>query len=335
MFVTRRSEATAALIALALAGPAAMHSSGRQTNSALEQLAAFVERNPGAIESSLGGCLRMHHVWKAQVRAAAAPEEKRELLLIDTVFTPNREFWGGYLGDAAAFSKWVRTSKPIAADPRVDVPVRLRAGSLIVATAVRMEQLTGRRPCGDWFIVYGPGWTNLGGLGRNRMVLDIFGLPSRDPIGDVRFLLPHEMNHLLFDGPHRDGQRGTVLHRIIDEGFASFVADQYWGVGLSPAEALGYTDEQWAWAVEHEPLLWREARGHLSSTDRKTLDRFSSVSQSLVAGAPGKIGYFLGYRIVEDFVRRNGVDSWRQLYEMPLDRIVASTRFGEEVPTRR
>jgi uncharacterized protein YjaZ len=157
------------------------------------------------------------------------------------------------------------------------------------------------------------------------MVLDLLGLPTRDPIGDVRFVLPHELNHLLFSRPEASS---TLLYRMIDEGFATFVADEYWGADLSPADALSYTEDEWRWAVEHEAELWQQALPNLVSTDRKILDRFLAVNQRVIDGAPGKIAYFLGYRIVEDFVRRNGSLSWRKLYEMPPDELVSSTRFS-------
>ena len=298
-----------------------------QMASPVEPLIAHVKSDPALFESGLDGCVRLHHLWKAQVLAAAGPAESQEKVLVDTVFTPNRGFWAAYLGDEIAFVKWLRTAKPLLDDPRVGVPLRLRVGALLTETTRQMEQLTGRRACGEWFITYGPGWTNLGGLGNGRMVLDILGLPTSDPIGDIRFCMPHELNHLLFEQGRRREHRGSLLYRMIDEGFATFIADEYWGVGLSPAEALGYTAEQWAWAVDNEPALWREAQAHLESTDRKVLDRFSAAGQHVIPGAPGKVGYFLGYRIIEDFVRRNGPQSWRKVYEMPLAELVAATRF--------
>ena len=80
--------------------------------------------------------------------------------------------------------------------------------------------------------------------------------------------------------------------------------------------------------MAHEQALWREAQPHLGSADRKILDRFSSAGQHVLDGAPGKVGYFLGYRIIEDFVRRNGPQSWRKLYDMPLNDVVSATRFA-------
>jgi hypothetical protein len=313
----------AALIACGAAG-----SVRAQMTSPVEPLIESIKGDPTVLESGLDGWVRLHHLWKAQVLAATGRAESQEKALVDTVFKPNQAFWAAYLGDEAAFTKWVRAAKPLLDDSRLDVPRGLRVGAVIMETTRRMEQLTGRRACGEWFITYGPGWTNLGGLGNGRMVFDVLGLPISDPIGDIRFVMPHELNHLLFEQIPRLDSRRSLLYRMIDEGFATFVADEYWGVGLSPAEALGYTQEQWVWAVANEQTLWREAQAHLDSTDRKVLDRFSSASQQVIAGAPGKAGYFLGYRIIEDFVRRNGPQSWRRVYGMSLAEVVSATRFA-------
>lgn len=293
----------------------------------LEQIAESVKSDPAIDESHLDGCVRLHHLWKAQIMAAVAPASSREQRLVDTVFTPFQSFWSGYLGEVNAFTSWIRRSKPLADDPRLAVPTQMKVGALIVETTRRLEQLAGRRACGEWFIVYGPGWTNLGGLSGGRMVLDVLGLPTADPIGDVRVVMPHELNHLLFSRPEASG---SLLYRMIDEGFATFVADEYWGAGVSPADALGYTEDQWRWSVEHETALWQQALPHLASTDRKIVDRFFAVNQRVLDGAPGKIGYFLGYRIVEDFVRRNGSMSWRKLYELPLADLLSSSRFSRQ-----
>ena len=192
-------------------------------------LVESIKSDPAVLESALDGCVRLHHLWKAQVLAAAGPAESQEKASVDTVFKPHQTFWAAYLGDEAAFTKWVRTAKPLLIDPRLDVPMRSHVGAMIAETTRRMEQLTSRRACGDWFITYGPGWTNLGGLGNGRMVLDIRGLSISDPLGDIRFALPHELNHLLFEQGSRLDRRGSLLSRIVDEGFAAFVADEYLG----------------------------------------------------------------------------------------------------------
>jgi hypothetical protein len=328
VIVSRAGVLMACLVLGCLGAAGAQQGSGAQTRSAMEAVLDSIKKDPVLVERRVDGCVRLHHLWKAQLRAHAGPAGDREKALREDVFLPNQKFWTAYLGDEAAFTAWVRASKPLVDDPRLEVPIRADIGTALAETTRRLEQLVGQRACGDWFIVYGPGWTNMGGLGSERMVLDILGLPVSDPVGDIRFALPHELNHLLFDKRRGQAGRGTLLHRILDEGFAAFVADEYWGVGLSAPEALGYAEAEWTWAVDHEQALWQEARPHLTSKDRKVLDTFFSSRRHGVAGAPGKVGYFLGYRIVEDFVRRNGAKSWRKLYDLPLEDIVSATRFA-------
>src|SRR5687767_2259874 len=78
------------------------------------QMASPVEQikgDPALFESGLDGCVRLHHLWKAQALAAAGPSESQEKVFVDTVFTPNQAFWAAYLGDEAAFIKWLRSAK--------------------------------------------------------------------------------------------------------------------------------------------------------------------------------------------------------------------------------
>lgn len=295
-----------------------------------EEVTALVARAPERTESALDGCVQIHHLWKAQVLALAEPDDRREPRLVSTVYATNQNFWAAYLGNEAAFTKWIRGAKPLPSDARFTVPTRLPLATTIVDTVRRMEQFSSRRACGEWFVLYGPGWTNMGGLGNDRMVLDLFGLSTTEPIEDVRRTLPHELNHLIFDKTRTPEEWGTLLHRMLDEGFASFVADQYWGPEFTGREALGYSVAEWTWAIEHESTLWAQARTELNSKDRKVLDTFSSAGTRIADGAPGKIGYFLGYRIVDDFVQRNGPESWRKLYDMRLADILAATRFSTE-----
>ena len=86
----------------------------RQIASPLEPLLDRSQRDPSSVESRLDGCVRLHHVWKAQVAAFTASSETGARALVDTVFTPNLAFWAGYIGDEAAFMKWAQSAKPLA-----------------------------------------------------------------------------------------------------------------------------------------------------------------------------------------------------------------------------
>lgn len=269
-------------------------------------------------------CIRVHDLWRRQ-RAALArtegqPADSQVAALVAEAYRPYTGFWAGYLGDEAAFADWSRTRFRLAGDPRRDVPDSLDLAAEITGATARMAAFARRPvPCSDWYVVYGPGWTNLGGLGGIGMVVDLLGLRRDAPVDDVRQTLPHEVAHLIMAAGHAgDSLRGTLLHRIVDEGLATYAAWAYWKGTLTPAQALGYTDAEWAWALDHEEALWGLAAPRLASRERDVIDDFASVSSRPARGAPGKIGYFLGFRIAEAYAARHGTDAWRDLFTRPL-----------------
>jgi uncharacterized protein YjaZ len=56
------------------------------------------------------------------------------------------------------------------------------------------------------------------------------------------------------------------------------------------------------------------------------------MNEHVRPGAPGKVGYYLGYRIVEEYVRRRGPDAWRELYDLPLAEILARSGVPLALP---
>lgn len=76
------------------------------------------------------------------------------------------------------------------------------------------------------------------------------------------------------------------------------------------ATALGYTPEQLKWCREHYDEMMREmaARKMLYDTDPVLIDRMlaSSPASPLMSGtAPGRVGRYIGYRLVEDYMKKH------------------------------
>jgi hypothetical protein len=297
----------------------------------LEDVAETVRRDSAVVELGMDGCVRVHHVWKRQVLAAqraAGDAAAHETLATEMAYTPFSAFWSGYVGDEAAFAR-VLARRDLATDPRLLVPFNADLGRMIIDATRREEGYSGLKACADWYVIFGSGVANAGGLYDGTMLLDIFGLSDPDPLREVRTLLPHELNHVSFNrGRAGDPDAGTALSAIIAEGFASWYTDLYWGDELGPADALNYTGEQWAWALAHEADLWALAEPHLYARDRPTIDRFRSARERIRPDAPGKIGYFLGYRIIDAYVQRHGPDSWQALFTMPVRKILGDSGYA-------
>ncbi len=90
-----------------------------------------------------------------------------------------------------------------------------------------------------------------------------------------------------------NSSRRTLLETSLIEGGADWLADQCAG-GHNPV-----TDE--AWAAANEATLWREFQTEMLSTD---LSRWAYNQNTLAAGRPGDLAYFVGRRICEAYAAK-------------------------------
>jgi hypothetical protein len=303
---------------------------------ALDVLYDAVAQDTAAEQSERNGCLRLHHIWKRQVsssqRTTGLAADAQVDDMVKSVYRPYVSFMSGYVGDENAFRRGASSRGKFDpdADARILVPAQLDIGPLMLRTLDRMEAFTGRRACGEWYLLYGPGYANLGGLSTGGMFIDFFGLPRSRPAENLRLTLPHEYNHLIFAAGHRnDPDSRTLLYRMINEGFATYIADQYWGDSLTTADALGYTAAELDSARVREAQIWEMARPVFASTERAVNDRWFSARTRLQPGLPGKIGYFLGYQVAAAYVKKHGEGSWKRLFDLPVAEILRESGLGK------
>lgn len=314
-------------------GAASVHA--RQADSTLAARLAAVPAERFLADSSL----RIVNLYRMQgeilAGAATRPADSTVALLTRAVYRPYPEFWRGYLGDEAAFRAWaVKLLDPAHPMHERLVPLLdVGLGRRFVEGVEWIEETTGRRPHGTWYLVFGPGWTDMGGLTGIGMVADFTKMkPDSAAIANI---LPHELAHQVHGvapGRAADPDTGTVLERIVSEGFASYVAWVYAGGALTPAEALVYDDAEWEWALAHEAELFDAVRPLLRSHLREDLDFVAARGIEVLPGGPGAAGYFLGFRIVQAYVARHGADSWKEIFDLPVAEVLARSGYP---PARR
>jgi hypothetical protein len=285
---------------------------------------------PELYEESLEGCVQVHHVWKTEVRAvhrtARRGVRERVRMLVDSTYSPYAAFWQGYVSNG--FKGWARRNLDLVGDTRSAVPTQFDFLSEVTEVTTRVEEMTGSMGCAEWYLIYGPGWANLGGLSDGRMLLDFFGLPADDALGDIRRTLPHEVGHIIRRGPSHDPGTGTVLGSIIEEGFASYFADLYFGEEMTGRQSLGYSEVEWQWALDHEEELWDQALSELQKTDRDVIMKYRSAGAHLIPEGPPKVGYFIGYRIVQAYLERHGLGSLPDLLVLPVGDILDTSGYS-------
>lgn len=319
--------------ALLLAGAGGCASSPRSAPSrapspaTLEQRLAELPTELWLADSSLHVVNLYRLEGLALAQTDGRPRSEAVDRLVRDVYLPYTAFWNGYLGGEGDFREWAAGQLLVP-----DHPVRTRMAALLDVGLDRrfidgtdwIRRTTGGKPRGTWYIVFGPGWTDMGGLGGIGMVADFTKMQAdAEAIAD---LLPHELTHQVHGGsPGRinDPDRGTVLDRIVSEGFASYVAWVYGGGRRTPAQALMYPGAGWTWALVREAELRAAAAPLLRSKRRQDVDLVSNRSEHLVPGSPGADGYFLGYRLVEAYVAKRGRDSWKEIYDLPVGTVLA------------
>jgi uncharacterized protein YjaZ len=97
---------------------------------------------------------------------------------------------------------------------------------------------------------------------------------------------------------------------------------------MTPNQALGYSEAEWQWALTHETELWEIAASELEETGQRVIRRYRAAREHLIPDGPGKVGYFIGYRIVEAYVAKHGNGSLHALIDLPVRQILEASGYA-------
>lgn len=270
------------------------------------------------------GRLLLVNIYKQQLLAMdscrALPIRGQVDMLVRTTYEPYRAFWEDYVGDADAYRRNVvpkllgdstdrLRSKGIAfSHQRID--------QFFASTATRLERLAGHSPRGVWHLAFGHGATNMGGFGDGRMVLDV--AHPRVTAEQVAEILPHELNHQVYDVTADLDTTAYGLSRCINEGFAVYV-HSILDEGRQPlARYLFYTDEEMEFCLQNREMIMQKLRPFLLTSDPDHALALADRSQKIFKQGPGAIGYYVGFLIVDAYVHRQGKESWKDIYSLPV-----------------
>lgn len=125
----------------------------------------------------------------------------------------------------------------------------------------------------------------------------------------------------------------TFLARMIYFGKELYLKDVLMPK-VDDRKKIGYSQEDLDWAFANEEPMWRNfiENEYLYSTDNKLNQRFlepapfSKFGLELDNESPGKLGRFVGWRIVRAFMENNDVDV-KQLMTMPAEEIFKKSNY--------
>lgn len=120
--------------------------------------------------------------------------------------------------------------------------------------------------------------------------------------------MPYDMAEALVATSYPFKGNGTLLSRLLYEGALAHAKQSL--AGGDAASALGYDESTWKSLLDNEAAMWHSivADRLLYDTSQGTVDRLVAPSARVtVLGteAPGRVGRFIGYRIVESYIKNN------------------------------
>jgi len=251
------------------------------------------------------------------------PKNIRNQHITDTLFTPYQDLWKAYLGSEKDFTEWVNNiayKELKMYKQRIDSIDLDKLNIYLNKTINELELFTEQKAKGKWYIFFGPKWANSGGIGNNTMIIDL-AFPSNNNLEKIKSIFSHEINHQIYENVnnHTDS---NVLSRIIDEGFATYVDYIFHKGQKTKQEALNYTNSEFQVCLENEKQLFNQLYKYFTLSDRISINKFVARDLKFNEKLPGAIGYYLGFRIVEEYVKKYGRESWKDIYLLSPEEVL-------------
>jgi len=57
------------------------------------------------------------------------------------------------------------------------------------------------------------------------------------------------------------------------------------------------------------------------------ISKFGSRNAKIKENLPGAIGYFIGFKIVEEYVLKHGSESWKDIYTLSSEEVLEKSQF--------
>ncbi len=125
----------------------------------------------------------------------------------------------------------------------------------------------------------------------------------------------------------------NFIDKIIYEGKKMYLLDAYLPQ-ISDREKIGYVEEKWNWALNSEEDIWKYfiEKEFLFSSDSELNKRFIDIApfSKFFLGedvlSPGRIGIWVGWRIVRSYMEKNDV-SLSQLLQTEEEEIFKKSKY--------
>ena len=315
-------------------------SKSKKAVDSIRELSLFeqVEQVPDSIVVS---DIVIYNLFKYQILAHKG-NSFDSLIIIDKVYKRHQKIWNelyAVLFDADMFSneqgmidwnKQIFEGKRDSIESRIGKLINSGFSNKLRSALEGIEELTGRKPKNIRLsIILSPfEGIGFGGMENDAFILDLLD-NNFDVVNMVEEGIPHELNHFIYE-PTRlnDPNKDTPLRLTIDEGFACFYAYKYFEGTVTKSQAVEQMSEtDWQWYITHEKEVYEKCEPFFYYQGDE--DPLRQLGEEL--NAPKTLFYWLGFRIVEFYVKKHGMESWLDIYELPVYEVLEKSGYKEYI----
>lgn len=266
-------------------------------------------------------------------------------MIVEKVYQPHQVLWDNCYGmifgeeNASKFNNpngmvgWNRTLYPenkAFFDERAKELLKINLDFMLKKNLQKFANIIPYKPKATISILFTP----LQGIGFGGCNSDQFCFELNNTDYDVAYTIelgiPHELNHLAYE-PLRenDPKKNTALRQTIDEGFACYFTWMFFDRQISKYEAVeNMTESDWNWYLKNEKQMFLKLKQYFDdeSGDNPLL---RNDKLKLFNEAPKSLNYWMGFRIIEKFVEKNGPDSWKDIYKLNVEDVLEKSGYEQ------
>ena len=290
--------------------------------------------------------ITIKNLFKSQI-LAHQEKDYDSTMIIGKVYRPHQALWDNCYGmifgeensdkfrTKKGMIEWNRTLYPenkAFFDERAEKLVNMKFDSILENNLIKFNQLVPHKVESTISILFTPLTGILfGGCDNDQFCIEL-NYKEQEIEYTIEKGIPHELNHLAYD-PFRenDPKKNSALRQTIDEGLACYFTWKFFNGQMPKYEAVeNMTERDWNWYLKHEKQLFAELKPYFDDeSGNNPLLRNDKLK--LFEDAPKSLNYWLGFRIIEKYVEKNGEESWKDIYELNVEKVVQESGYEQYI----
>ncbi|MDR1403262.1 MAG: gliding motility protein GldB [Tannerellaceae bacterium] len=126
------------------------------------------------------------------------------------------------------------------------------------------------------------------------------------------------------------GKENVLLERMVYEGKIRYLVSHALPE-MAPGELMGYSEKEYEWCTTHEKAIWKAIveRKHLYTPDYITTGKYfeDMPSTFLSFDAPGKLGVWMGWQIVNKYIKETNAAPEELMKQTNAQEILRASKY--------